>query len=209
MMVKEFTFQQRGVSSRKEEDKERKEMRHWRVMESPELSLGPSGLAGESADGFSPMLAVNHCRKRKSPWDHLKSDHPMIQSGFQLQPKKPLDREQCLDFEEGRMYYMNRNTSKKTCYCPKDQKLDLDLNISTLSNSIEKGSDLVEDPKKPSNSNTNMVAVACFKCHLLVMLHRSSPTCPNCKYLHSFPTKQGPHPNTTTRRPMETLSLLN
>lgn len=74
-------------------------MRHWRVMESPELSLGPSGLAGESADGCSPMLAVNRCRKRKFPWDHLKSDHPMIQSGFQLQPKKPLDWEQCLDFE--------------------------------------------------------------------------------------------------------------
>ncbi|XP_021775258.1 uncharacterized protein LOC110739112 [Chenopodium quinoa] len=29
-----------------------------------------------------------------------------------------------------------------------------------------------------------MVATACKRCHMLVMLCRSSPTCPNCKYVH-------------------------
>lgn len=29
-----------------------------------------------------------------------------------------------------------------------------------------------------------MVATACKRCHMLVMLCKSSPTCPNCKYEH-------------------------
>uniref|UniRef100_A0A6N2MJP3 WW domain-containing protein n=1 Tax=Salix viminalis TaxID=40686 RepID=A0A6N2MJP3_SALVM len=35
-----------------------------------------------------------------------------------------------------------------------------------------------------------MVATVCTKCHMLVMLCRSSPTCPNCKFLH--PLDQSP-----------------
>ncbi|KAJ8772096.1 hypothetical protein K2173_027273 [Erythroxylum novogranatense] len=30
-----------------------------------------------------------------------------------------------------------------------------------------------------------MVATVCTKCHMLVMLCRSSPACPNCKFVHS------------------------
>ncbi|KAJ0025878.1 hypothetical protein Pint_08337 [Pistacia integerrima] len=29
-----------------------------------------------------------------------------------------------------------------------------------------------------------MVATACMRCHMLVMLCKSSPTCPNCKFMH-------------------------
>eukprot|EP00258_Populus_trichocarpa_P001770 XP_002301050.2 uncharacterized protein LOC7495152 [Populus trichocarpa] len=35
-----------------------------------------------------------------------------------------------------------------------------------------------------------MLATVCTKCHMLVMLCRSSPTCPNCKFLH--PLEQSP-----------------
>ncbi|KAL9446812.1 hypothetical protein AB3S75_014473 [Citrus x aurantiifolia] len=35
-----------------------------------------------------------------------------------------------------------------------------------------------------------MVATACMRCHMLVMLCKSSPTCPNCKFLH--PPDQSP-----------------
>lgn len=31
---------------------------------------------------------------------------------------------------------------------------------------------------------TEMVATVCMKCHMLVMLCKSSPTCPNCKFMH-------------------------
>ncbi|KAL5846814.1 hypothetical protein ACOSQ3_010338 [Xanthoceras sorbifolium] len=30
-----------------------------------------------------------------------------------------------------------------------------------------------------------MVATACMNCHMLVMLCKSSPTCPNCKFMHT------------------------
>ncbi|XP_050144064.1 uncharacterized protein LOC126619691 [Malus sylvestris] len=39
--------------------------------------------------------------------------------------------------------------------------------------------------RSPYNNN-NTVALACRKCHLLLVLSRSSPCCPNCKYLHSL-----------------------
>ena len=35
-----------------------------------------------------------------------------------------------------------------------------------------------------------MVATVCMRCHILVMLCKSSPACPNCKFVH--PADQGP-----------------
>lgn len=35
-----------------------------------------------------------------------------------------------------------------------------------------------------------MVAAVCMQCHMLVMLCKSSPACPNCKFMH--PTDQSP-----------------
>ncbi|KAL1561373.1 hypothetical protein AAHA92_04085 [Salvia divinorum] len=103
-----------------------------------------------------------------------------------LQVKHPLpsDWEQCLDLQSGRMFYVNRKTSRKSWMRPEEQKLDLELNIST-------GHDIghKENPSSSSSSSSssnNMVALACSSCHLLVILCRSSPTCPNCKYVHSL-----------------------
>ncbi|KAI8004725.1 hypothetical protein LOK49_LG08G01072 [Camellia lanceoleosa] len=31
-----------------------------------------------------------------------------------------------------------------------------------------------------------MVTAVCKKCHMLVMTHKSSPACPNCKFMHSL-----------------------
>ncbi|GLT62394.1 hypothetical protein SLA2020_350360 [Shorea laevis] len=35
-----------------------------------------------------------------------------------------------------------------------------------------------------------MIATVCTRCHMLVMLCKSSPACPNCKFMH--PLDQGP-----------------
>lgn len=35
-----------------------------------------------------------------------------------------------------------------------------------------------------------MVATVCMRCHMLVMLCKSSPSCPNCKFMH--PPDQNP-----------------
>ncbi|CAL5417782.1 unnamed protein product [Camellia sinensis] len=31
-----------------------------------------------------------------------------------------------------------------------------------------------------------MVTAVCKKCHMLVMMYKSSPACPNCKFMHSL-----------------------
>ncbi|CAM9000503.1 unnamed protein product [Rhodiola kirilowii] len=48
------------------------------------------------------------------------------------------------------------------------------------------------------------VAMACRNCHMLVIVSKSSPTCPNCKYVHSIPA-----PGKPTFKPLDTLSLFS
>lgn len=109
------------------------------------------------------------------------------------------------------MYYLNRKTLKRSLTRPKEQKLDLELNISNFSGSMERtGSASSDDLRKQSSSSGNMVAVACANCHLLVMLCRSSPLCPNCKYMHPLlPKQQTPSRGIEAVKPLETLSLLH
>ncbi|XP_068666317.1 protein CURLY FLAG LEAF 1-like [Aristolochia californica] len=209
--MKEFLQQKQDLSFQKEEE-ERKKMKVWRSTDTPELSLGPSRIIvpAESTHSSSSESEANSRRKRKYCWDHYKSELP-CQTSIELQLKDPLplDWEQCLDLESGRMYYLNRKTLRKTWSWPKNQKLDLELNISTLSSTDGRSPATAEDKKSPTNSSSNMVAVACLKCHLLVMLSKSSPSCPNCKYLHSLPNSQSSPPRVAAVKSLETLSLLN
>ncbi|XVF37803.1 hypothetical protein REPUB_Repub20aG0042300 [Reevesia pubescens] len=157
---------------------------------------------------------INPSKKRKLFPDHLLNAGTQFQTSVDLQVKDPLplDWEQCLDLESGKMYYMNRKTLKKTWNWPKDQKLDLELNISPRSNCSEQcnGSSSLEDSNKQHySSGTNMVALACLNCHLLVILSKSSPACPNCKYVHSLPTLQTQPPKVSPIKSLNTLSLLN
>jgi len=106
---------------------------------------------------------------------------------------------------------LNRKTLKKSWVRSKEQKLDLELNISTLPSSEEKTPNYATQeqyhPKKYTNSSGSMVAIACLNCHLLVMLSKSSPSCPNCKYVHSL---LPPEPQKIEAvKSLETLSLLH
>ncbi|KAF6161840.1 hypothetical protein GIB67_001138 [Kingdonia uniflora] len=180
-------------------------------MDQPELSLGPSNSSlGVSENNMNTSSCTesesNVSKKRKHNWDHsFKTDQPMFQ--LQLKDPLPLDWEQCLDLESGDMYYLNKNTLKKSWNRPKNQKLDLELNMST--NLTFEGSELQNYSSSSSSNSTNMVAVACFKCHLLVMLCRSSPSCPNCKYMHSLlPEPSPPPPKKSNIKTLNTLNLL-
>ncbi|XP_057778802.1 protein CURLY FLAG LEAF 1-like [Salvia miltiorrhiza] len=114
---------------------------------------------------------------------------------LQLKHPLPSDWEQCLDLQSGRMFYVNRKTSRKSWMRPEEQKLDLELNISTGHNIGQKEN----SSSSSSSSSSNMVALACSNCHLLVILCRSSPSCPNCKYVHSLasssPKAKAPAPS--------------
>ncbi|TXG72899.1 hypothetical protein EZV62_001478 [Acer yangbiense] len=181
---------------------------------------------------MSEISENNPSRKRKHSSDQLlikstsatsTTTGPAIQTSVDLQLKDPLplDWEQCLDLQSGRMYYMNRKTLRKSWNWPENnkQKLDLELNMSsTLSNSSldhldhdhHEYSNKHHHQYSSSGNNNNMVALACLNCHLLVILSKSSPSCPNCKYVHSFPTLQTQPPNFSSapNSSPNTLSLL-
>uniref|UniRef100_A0A1D1YBP3 E3 ubiquitin-protein ligase Itchy n=1 Tax=Anthurium amnicola TaxID=1678845 RepID=A0A1D1YBP3_9ARAE len=214
-MIREFGKGKRGIvfeTDRLKVQAVKNQRQLWRGMDRPELSLGPLSSFADGVENLSPESeSSNACRKRKSAWDEPLS----LQTGIELQLKDPLplDWEQCLDLQSGRMYYLNRKTLKRTWDFPNDQTLDLELNISPpLSLEGNRSPSTLDSSREENFSATSMVAVACLKCHLLVMLCRSSPSCPNCKYVHSLlPPAQQPAPSKVDRRPrsLETLSLLH
>ncbi|KAE8656283.1 hypothetical protein F3Y22_tig00117005pilonHSYRG00333 [Hibiscus syriacus] len=61
-----------------------------------------------------------------------------------------------------------------------------DKKINSSGGLTRKLSWLVEENQKEQE----MVATVCMRCHMLVMLCKSSPACPNCKFMH--PPDQGP-----------------
>lgn len=119
----------------------------------------------------------------------------------------------CALLQSGRMYYLNRKTLRKSCNWPKDQKLDLELHIATHSNNScpeqYSSADTLGDSKKNCSPSSNMMALPCLNCHLLVILSKSFPSCPNCKYVHLFPSQQSPPSRAPVVKSLNTLSLLN
>lgn len=120
------------------------------------------------------------------------------------------------------MYYLNRKTMKKSWDRPKSKEekgtLNLELNISTTPSSTDSkaspftlGDDTNSKFSSSISSGNHMVAVPCVNCHLLVMLCKSSPACPNCKFVQpSVPEMpQTPPRRLDAIKPLETLSLLH
>ncbi|XP_074560818.1 uncharacterized protein LOC141817009 [Curcuma longa] len=174
-------------------------------MEHTELSLGPPQ---------SMSLKELGLRKQQLTWSDPGSQSSNID--LQLNDPLPLDWEQCLDlqvinlWQSGKMYYLNRKMMKKTWERPKERSMELDLNVSAFPGSEGKANCTAPEMKQCSSSG-NMVALVCVNCHLLVMLCKSSPLCPNCKYLHMLPPQDAPtyHNLDQTSKSLETLSLLH
>ncbi|KAF6148738.1 hypothetical protein GIB67_019346 [Kingdonia uniflora] len=118
------------------------------------------------------------------------------------------------------VHFNNIKAEKKTCYDQKKNSeakpsiqpisLDLELHLShdspTAKAKLEpnillplfnKSDDRQTSPLMRCTSwltfeedHKEMIAAVCKKCHLLVMLCKSSPACPNCKFMH--PLEQSP-----------------
>ncbi|KAI0496290.1 hypothetical protein KFK09_022604 [Dendrobium nobile] len=89
------------------------------------------------ADSSSSESEANNGKKRKlSSWELTASTQTNID--LQLNNTLPLDGSNALTFNLVRCYCINRKTLKKSWLKPKEQKLDLDLNISNLSDSEDK-----------------------------------------------------------------------
>ncbi|XP_019414355.1 PREDICTED: uncharacterized protein LOC109326140 isoform X1 [Lupinus angustifolius] len=71
-----------------------------------------------------------------------------------------------------------------------------DLIIEPNKHKKDSSNGLVHSLSSPSwfsssnGDHKEMVATVCMKCHMLIMLCKSSPTCPNCKFMH--PPDQNP-----------------
>ncbi|XP_062183095.1 protein CURLY FLAG LEAF 1-like [Phragmites australis] len=195
----------------------------------PELSLGPTSTLVSAGFAIAKSLRSSSSdsdgnsgggKKRKNfAWEEALSHASCLE--LQLGDPLPLDWEQCLDLHSGRMYYLNRKTMKKSWVRPKSMEeqgtVNLELNISTTPSTFDgkaSPTTIADDTKSMSSSITSgshMVAVPCVNCHLLVMLCKSSPACPNCKFVQpSVPAMpQTPPRRLDTIKPLETLSLLH
>ncbi|XP_038885611.1 sodium/hydrogen exchanger 1-like [Benincasa hispida] len=87
-----------------------------------------------------------------------------------------------------------------------DMSLDLELNLTCESldknnnnQAIQGGRQAInngmifgssENYNNNNNNKAEMVAAVCMRCHLLVMMCKSSPECPNCKFMNSPPPEQ-------------------
>ncbi|XP_021911161.1 uncharacterized protein LOC110824995 [Carica papaya] len=167
-------------------------------MDLTELSLAPRECVmskTRSSNSSSESELSKSSRKRK-----LFSVNFQTSVDLQLKDPLPWDWEQCLDLESGRMYYVNKKSLRRSWSYPKEKKLDLELNISTNPNFTGQQKLVVEDDNQQNSSTgsgSNMVALPCMNCHLLVILFKSYPSCPNCKYVHAL----SPPPQTQTRTP--------
>ncbi|KAF7055091.1 hypothetical protein CFC21_062665 [Triticum aestivum] len=213
------------------------ELRAKRMEMQPELSLGPTW----PALGFAPASEKNtkqisssssesdgssrKKRKHYNTWEEPVS-HPHLE--LHLNDPLPLDWEQCLDLQSGKMYYLNRKTLKRSWNRPKEEGVNLELNMSTTAARqvvvADDGNTGATAPTlsqaaatKRSTAGGNMIAVPCTNCHLLVMLCKSYPTCPNCKFVQSLAPAPAPAtPQAAAHRmldaavkPLQTLSLLH
>ncbi|WCJ41477.1 hypothetical protein M5689_022345 [Euphorbia peplus] len=215
-------------------------------MELTELSLAPRRKFGGEKGNINININSSSSESENNFSGSKKRKFFSSESSVDLHVKDPLpmDWEQCLDLQSGRMYYLNRKTLRKSWNWPinKDhhhhQKLDLELHISAPdhhhhhyhhhhhhqdnnnNNSNYKKQAMTSSTSsncnnnnnnRENNNNDNMVALACLNCHLLVILSRSSPSCPNCKYVHSLPLiSSNPLPKISApSKSLHTLSLLD
>lgn len=106
--------------------------------------------------------------------------------------------------QSGQVHFYNTKTHTRTSIDPRrttnnspdpavDTHLDLELNLtceSQLSSSKLQKWNMQGMRKCPSwlafevDDHQEMVAKVCMRCHMLVMLCRTSPACPNCKFMH-------------------------
>ena len=109
-------------------------------------------------------------------------------------PKAPLLGQMSLDLELSlKKKEESYDINEKNCGSTRSSFGEHDLLIE--SNKCNKMDDSCGLSRAPSwlaseGDHKEMIATVCMRCHMLVMLCKSSPTCPNCKFMH--PPDQNP-----------------
>ncbi|XP_023524779.1 uncharacterized protein LOC111788613 [Cucurbita pepo subsp. pepo] len=146
-------------------------------------------------------------REMKRKWEEPRggSFNSPADIELHLESPLPLEWQRCLDIQSGKIHFYNTKTRKRTSMDPRSKletspggdPLSLDLELNLNSQSMRNGG---ESKKKSDGAwkqghgcpQQEMIARVCMQCHLLVMVLKSSPTCPNCKFIHPIDLQTPP-----------------
>ncbi|KAJ0973792.1 hypothetical protein J5N97_015757 [Dioscorea zingiberensis] len=136
---------------------------------------------------------------------------------IELNLETPLPLEFYLDFniviyvcpscmQSGEMHYYNTRTHMRTSIHPRQcteavMSLDLELNLAWEPKESHANDQEENNKNKNKQSNSSlltswvsmddeekeMIAAVCTHCHMMVMMCKASPACPNCKFVHPPP----------------------
>ncbi|KAI3955616.1 hypothetical protein MKX01_006928 [Papaver californicum] len=187
----------------------------------PELSLGNSSSFSESDESLYKKRKYQPNNDDNSTINSINKSS--VYATMSITPELQLKQNYLSDFHDlqfGRRYNLSKNPimmKKKSCKnnCQhKHQKLDLELSISNSDDDDARSSkSSLEDISTKSSSGSNMVAMGCLKCNLLVMVSKSFPSCPNCKFVNSIPKNHYHNhrqsPPRKVAKSLQTLSLLH
>ncbi|XP_051126517.1 uncharacterized protein LOC127248282 [Andrographis paniculata] len=100
------------------------------------------------------------------------------------QSRLPLELQRCLDIKSGKLYFQNTRTNQRVDaqnldVPPAAMSLELRLNLQATA-VVRSPSWLTFDAE-----HQEMVAAAFRRCHMLVMMSKARPACPNCKFVQS------------------------
>ncbi|KAG7029628.1 hypothetical protein SDJN02_07968, partial [Cucurbita argyrosperma subsp. argyrosperma] len=163
---------------------------------------------------FQSHTSLNDLAKKRK-WEEPTSTPPtllnsMFDIELHLETPLPSDWQRCLDIQSGKIHFYNTTTQKRTWKDPRDKldkdeeeeeeeddndmSLDLELNLTCESLDKNNNNQTTQGGRRAVNNGSSavMVAAVCIKCHLLVMLSKSSPECPNCKFMNSPPEQTPP-----------------
>ncbi|PKU81209.1 uncharacterized protein LOC110097980 [Dendrobium catenatum] len=141
------------------------------------------------------LMEISSKKKRKREEEEDKGGVQLTNDSFielSLETPLPLEWQRCLDLKSGEIHYYNTRTKRRASKDPTSplQGLDLELSLMCTEPSEIHGLDL-QEPSSPSivvvdaSDEQEMVAMVCGRCHMLVMMYKLSPLCPNCKFSNS------------------------
>ncbi|CAL4913022.1 unnamed protein product [Urochloa decumbens] len=184
----------------------------------------PPCLSVVGSGGAVASTATSKKRKRDgSSGDDRENSRGEVVDGIELNfdaAPLPPEWQRCLDIQSGQIHYYNTRTQKRTWKDPRGEPdyraaagdddeddsancappgLDLELNLTFSPRRAPPAHQ--EKAKKPrpaappaAEDSREMVAAVCVRCHMLVMMCRASPACPNCKFLHTPTSRAAPPP---------------
>ncbi|XP_002874506.2 uncharacterized protein LOC9308437 [Arabidopsis lyrata subsp. lyrata] len=90
-----------------------------------------------------------------------------------------------LNHHQDNYYKSYEDDERKKKMMEKDLVLGLETRKSMSRVAFDLDEDCCDRGGVGGGNEEEMVARVCMKCHMLVMLCKASPACPNCKFMHS------------------------